>query len=112
MLITQITTWEGTPAAIEAVVVGSREAAPIHEGLGAKNPRLMRAVSGRRRPPRRVHDRFRLVRGPRQVLRRPRRGRVVDRHDAGGRHGLPRSQKLRHASDVQRDLITQTLRQC
>ncbi|MFZ8877150.1 MAG: hypothetical protein ACO2Z4_07015 [Ilumatobacteraceae bacterium] len=46
MLITQITTWEGTPAAIEAVVVGSREAAPNHEGLGAKNPRLMRAVSG------------------------------------------------------------------
>ena len=36
MLITQITTWEGTPAAIEAVVAGSREAAPIHEGLGAK----------------------------------------------------------------------------
>ena len=46
MLITQITTWEGTPAAIEAVVAGSREAAPIHEGLGAKNPRLMRSVSG------------------------------------------------------------------
>ena len=45
MLITQITTWEGTPAAIEAVVAGSREAAPIHEGLGAKNPRLMRSVS-------------------------------------------------------------------
>ena len=46
MLITQITTWEGTPAAIEAVAAGSREAAPIHEGLGAKNPRLMRSVSG------------------------------------------------------------------
>ena len=46
MLITQTTTWEGTPAAIEAVVAGSREAAPIHEGLGAKNPRLMRSVSG------------------------------------------------------------------
>ena len=43
MLTTQITTWEGTPAAIEAVVAGSREAAPIHEGLGAKNPRLMRS---------------------------------------------------------------------
>ena len=39
-------TWEGTPAAIEAVVAGSREAAPIHEGLGAKNPRLMRSVAG------------------------------------------------------------------
>ena len=40
MLITQITTWEGTPAAIEGVVVGSREAAPVHEGLGAKTSAL------------------------------------------------------------------------
>ena len=46
MLVTQITTWEGTPAAIEAVVAGSREAAPIHEGVGAKNPRIMRSVAG------------------------------------------------------------------
>lgn len=45
MLITQITTWEGTPTAIEAAV-GSREAASVYEGLGAKNPRLMRSVSG------------------------------------------------------------------
>jgi hypothetical protein len=45
MLITQITTWEGTPTAIEAVV-GSRETTTVYEGLGAKNPRIMRSVSG------------------------------------------------------------------
>ena len=38
MLVTAITTWEGTPAALEGVVAGSKAAAPIHESLGAKNP--------------------------------------------------------------------------
>ena len=46
MTVTAVTTWEGTPAAIETLVAGSRAAAPIHESLGAKNPRLMRAASG------------------------------------------------------------------
>ena len=46
MLVSAITTWEGTPAAIEQVIVGSRDAAPIHERLGARNPRLMRSFAG------------------------------------------------------------------
>ena len=46
MLVSAITTWEGTPAAIEGVIVGSRDAAPIHERLGARNPRLMRSFAG------------------------------------------------------------------
>ena len=46
MLVTAITTWEGTPAALEGVVAGSKAAAPIHESLGAKNPRLMRSFAG------------------------------------------------------------------
>ncbi len=46
MLITAITTWEGTPTALEGLAAGSQAAAPIHEGFGAKNPRLMRSASG------------------------------------------------------------------
>ena len=46
MLVSAITTWEGTPAAIEGVIVGSRDAAPILERLGARNPRLMRSFAG------------------------------------------------------------------
>jgi hypothetical protein len=46
MLVTAITTWEGTPTAIEGVVAGSQAAAPIHESFGAKNPRLMRSFAG------------------------------------------------------------------
>ncbi|MDA2958900.1 MAG: hypothetical protein O3A28_02920 [Actinomycetota bacterium] len=46
MLVTAITTWEGTPAAIQGVIAGSRDAAPIHESLGARNPRLMRSFAG------------------------------------------------------------------
>ncbi|MBL6636624.1 MAG: hypothetical protein ISP35_10575 [Ilumatobacteraceae bacterium] len=46
MLVTAITTWEGTPAAIEGVIAGSRDAAPVHESLGARNPRLMRSFAG------------------------------------------------------------------
>lgn len=46
MLVTAITTWEGTPAAIEGVIAGSRAAAPVHESLGAQNPRLMRSFAG------------------------------------------------------------------
>lgn len=46
MLVTAITTWEGTPAALEGVIAGSKAAAPIHESLGAKNPRLMRSFAG------------------------------------------------------------------
>ena len=46
MLVTAITTWEGTPAALEGVVAGSKAAAPVHERLGARNPRLMRSFAG------------------------------------------------------------------
>ena len=46
MLVTAVTTWEGTPAALEGVVAGSKAATPIHEGLGAKNPPLMRSFAG------------------------------------------------------------------
>jgi hypothetical protein len=46
MLVTAITTWDGTPAGIEAVIEGSRLAGPIHESLGARNPRLMRSFAG------------------------------------------------------------------
>ena len=46
MTVVAVTTWEGTPTAIETLVVGSKAAKPIHESLGAKNPRLMRAAAG------------------------------------------------------------------
>ena len=46
MLVTAVTTWEGTPAALEGVVAGSKAAAPVHESLGARNPRLMRSFAG------------------------------------------------------------------
>ncbi len=42
MAITAVTTWEGTPAAMELVVAGSREAVELHESLGAKNARILR----------------------------------------------------------------------
>ena len=46
MTVVAVTTWEGTPAAIEALVEGSKAAKPIHESWGAKKPRLMRAAAG------------------------------------------------------------------
>ncbi len=46
MSITQVTTWTGTPAAIELLEAASKQSAPFHESLGAKNPRLMRGVTG------------------------------------------------------------------
>ena len=45
-MITVATRWEGTPQAIHAVEAGSRAAKPQHEEGGAKNPRLMRPVTG------------------------------------------------------------------
>ncbi|MFL3016772.1 MAG: hypothetical protein ACJZ2F_04425 [Acidimicrobiales bacterium] len=46
MSITQVTTWTGTPAAIELLEAASKQSAPFHESLGAKNPRLMRGITG------------------------------------------------------------------
>ena len=46
MTITQVTTWTGTPAAIELLEAASKQSAPFHESLGAKNPRLMRGITG------------------------------------------------------------------
>jgi|TARA_B100000131_G_scaffold309428_1_gene339907 hypothetical protein len=45
-VITVATRWEGTPQAIHAVEAGSKAAKPQHEAWGAKNPRLMRPVTG------------------------------------------------------------------
>ena len=44
MVITQVTTWTGTPGGMELLEAAAKESAPIHESLGAKNPRLMRGV--------------------------------------------------------------------
>ena len=46
MLIQVVTTWEGSPAGLEKIVEGSKQAGPIHESMGAKNPRLWRASAG------------------------------------------------------------------
>ncbi len=44
--ILAVTTWEGTPAALLLLTAASREAAPIHEKAGARNPRMWRAFTG------------------------------------------------------------------
>ena len=46
MTIQAVTTWEGTPKALETLIEGSRQSGPIHESMGAKNPRLWRASAG------------------------------------------------------------------
>ena len=46
MTIQAVTTWEGTPKALEILVEASKQSGPIHESMGAKNPRLWRASSG------------------------------------------------------------------
>ena len=46
MTIQAETTWEGTPKALEILIEGSKQSGPIHESMGAKNPRLWRAISG------------------------------------------------------------------
>ena len=40
MTVTAVTSWEGTPEAIENLVLGSKASAPVHKEMGAKNPRL------------------------------------------------------------------------
>ena len=44
MVITQVTTWTGTPGGMELLEAAAKDSAPIHESLGAKNPRLMRGM--------------------------------------------------------------------
>ena len=39
MTVTAVTSWEGTPEAIENLVLGSKASAPVHKEMGAKNPR-------------------------------------------------------------------------
>ena len=46
MTIQAVTTWEGTPKALEILVEASKQSGPIHESMGAKNPRLWRAIAG------------------------------------------------------------------
>ena len=48
MTISVITTWEGTPAALMLLTEASRNAAAFHVSLGAKNPRLLEPIGGRR----------------------------------------------------------------
>ena len=46
MTVIAVTSCEGTPEAIENLIKGSKASAPIHEKMGAKNPRLWRAIAG------------------------------------------------------------------
>ena len=46
MTVIAVTSWEGTPEAIENLIKGSKASAPIHEKMGARNPRLWRAMAG------------------------------------------------------------------
>lgn len=46
MTIAAITIWEGTPKGLHMLEEGSRQSAPVHEGMGAKNPRLWRPTAG------------------------------------------------------------------
>ena len=46
MSVIAVTSWEGTPEAIENLIKGSKASAPIHEKMGARNPRLWRAMAG------------------------------------------------------------------
>ena len=46
MTVIVMTTWEGTPAAIERLVEGARGAATVHSEMGAKNIRLLRSSVG------------------------------------------------------------------
>ncbi len=45
-MITAVTSWKGTPKAIELLIEGSRVSSEIHKEMGAKNPRLLRATTG------------------------------------------------------------------
>ena len=46
MKIQAVTTWQGTPSALEVLVEASKQSGPIHESMGAKNPRLWRGTAG------------------------------------------------------------------
>ncbi|MDA3040531.1 MAG: hypothetical protein O3C27_13580 [Actinomycetota bacterium] len=46
MKYTATTIWEGTPEALLLLIEASKEAAPIHESFGAKNPRILQAQLG------------------------------------------------------------------
>lgn len=46
MTVIAVTSWEGTPEAIENLILGSKASAPVHKEMGAQNPRLWRAMAG------------------------------------------------------------------
>ena len=46
MTLQAVTTWEGTVAGLQLLEAGAKQSAPVHESMGAKNPRLWRASSG------------------------------------------------------------------
>ena len=46
MTIQAVTTWEGTVAGMQLLEAGAKQSGPIHESMGATNPRLWRASAG------------------------------------------------------------------
>ena len=42
MTIQAVTTWEGTVAGMQLLEAGAKQSGPIHESMGATNPRLWR----------------------------------------------------------------------
>ena len=42
MTVIAVTSWEGTPEAIENLVKGSKASAPVHEKMGAKKSKIMK----------------------------------------------------------------------
>ena len=46
MTIQAITTWEGTVAGLQLLESGAKQSGPLHESMGAKNPRLWRTSAG------------------------------------------------------------------
>ncbi len=46
MTILAVTTWEGSVAGLQILEVGAKQSAPLHESMGAKNPKLWRASAG------------------------------------------------------------------
>ena len=46
MAVIAVTTWEGTPAAIERLVEGAKNAKPLHAEMGAKSIKLLRSTAG------------------------------------------------------------------
>ena len=46
MTIQAVTTWKGSVAGLQLLEAGAKQSGPLHESMGAKNPRLWRASAG------------------------------------------------------------------